>query len=118
MQNWDGPSINILPYVLPNHKYVITAAARFIPKDIPTAGAATMSFSEVLVCSDSSVSPLYVHVSEQTTTTNWARFRGNLVTTLPNCTELISIGIYFETDAAAALSTIEVDNFQLIDVTP
>jgi hypothetical protein len=118
MQNWDGPAIEVLPYLLPNHKYVVTAAARFVPKDIPSAGTASMSFSQVVICGDSAVSPLYVHINEQPTTTNWARFRGNLITTLPNCTEVVSIGLYFETDAAAALSTIEIDNFQLIDVTP
>jgi hypothetical protein len=118
MQNWDGPSIEVLPYLIANHKYVVTATARFVPKDVPSTGAATLSLSQVLVCSDENIKPLYVHINEQTATTNWTRFHGNLMTTIPSCPSIVAIGIYFESDAAAALSTIDIDNFQLIDVTP
>jgi hypothetical protein len=46
------------------------------------------------------------------------RFSGTLVTGLSGCNAFLAITVYVETEAAAVANTIDVDDFQLIDVTP
>ena len=117
LQSWDGPAINVFPYLVANHKYVVTLAARFSPKSAPSSGSAIMMLSQVVVCTDTTIAASYTHIGQQSVSTTWTRFSGTLTTALAGCNILSSTGVYVETEAAAAANTIDVDNFELIDVT-
>jgi hypothetical protein len=63
------------------------------------------------------VSAGYAHLQQTDTLTTWTRFSGTLPTTLTNCTSISKVQAYVETNTAEAAFSINVDDFQLIDVT-
>ncbi len=114
--SWDGPKLMILPYVLPGHEYVVTLAARFDPENAPPTPRALI-LSTVNACSDASVSTKFKRLHLETTLTDWMRFSGTVRSTLEGCTQLSEVTIYVETDAIDQTYSIDVDDFQLWDVT-
>jgi hypothetical protein len=113
---WDGPSINVFSYLVSGHTYIVTLAARFDPKNAPSA-AKPLIFSAVVTCNSTSVSAGYTHLQQIDTLTSWTRFSGTLPTTLTNCTSVATVGVYVETNSTEATYSIDVDDFQFIDVT-
>jgi hypothetical protein len=113
---WDGPKINLVPYVVPGHEYLVTLAARFAPENAPSA-ASSIVLSTVNACSDSSVSTKFRRLQADTTRTDWVRLTGTVMTTLTGCAQLSEVTIYVETDAANQTNSIDIDDFQVIDMT-
>lgn len=114
---WDGPGIDLLPYLVTGHKYAVTLVGRYDPKNAPAA-AANMSLTVALMCQDSSVSSGYTTIQQTTVWTSWTRFSGNLPsTTLAGCTTLLKIFVYLQSDSAQQSDSIDADDFRLLDLT-
>ena len=113
---WDGPAIGVLTYLVSGHTYKVTIAARFDPQNAPSA-AKPLIFSAAVSCTSTSVSAGYSHLQQTDTLTTWTRFSGTLPTTLTNCTSISKVQAYVETNTAEAAFSINVDDFQWIDVT-
>ena len=114
--NWDGPNINVLPNVVTSHQYNVTVAARFDPANAPAA-ATNMTLTVAFLCADTSVNPLYSPQQAAPATTSWIRLSGAFSAMFVGCTSLAQIKVYVESDVAAAKNSIDLDDFQLIDVT-
>lgn len=114
-KEWDGPSLNVLSYLKQGKVYTATIAARFDPKNAP-ATAKPLIFSAAVACSNTSVSAVYTNMQKIDTLTTWTRFTGTLPTTLTNCTSISLVSVYVETDASEATYSIDIDDFQLIEL--
>lgn len=114
---WDGPKLMILPYLVVGHQYLVTVAARFDPENAPAA-AGTLILSTVNACLDSTVSTAFKNLERTTTISDWVRLSGTVEPMLTGCSELSETTIYLETDTLTQAYSIEVDDFQLWDVTP
>lgn len=114
---WDGPKLDMLTQVVAGHQYAVSVAARFDPENAPaTAGALTLSAA--MACTDSTVATAFRRLQEGITTTDWIRLTGTLQPGLAGCTQLSEVTVYVETDVALKAYSIDLDDFQLWDVTP
>ena len=114
---WDGPKFIILPYVVVGHQYAVTVAARFDPENAPAA-AGTIIFSTVNACSDSSVATVFRNLQRATTLSDWVRLSGTVEPVLEGCSQLSEVTVYVESDSVDQPYSIDVNDFQLWDVTP
>jgi hypothetical protein len=114
---WDGPKLMILPYVVVGHQYVATLAARFDPDNAPVA-AGTIKLSTVNACVDSTIATAFRNLEQATTSSDWVRLSGTVEPVLAGCEELSEVTVYVETDADNQAYSIDIDDFQLWDVTP
>lgn len=115
---WDGPSFNLLPYITEGHKYVVSLATRFSPGLGPTDTSGIIVVLG-LMCNDTSVSSAYNHLVESTPVGyQWMRFTGVpfTFTGLAGCSSLMKALVYLETTAKQY--SIDIDDFQVYDVTP
>ena len=114
---WDGPGINLLPYLVAGHQYVVTVAARFDPANAPSSGGA-LTLVVALACADSSVTAIYANLQQSPATTSWIRLTGNLpAPTMSGCTNLMKEFMYVQSDDSDSTRSIDLDDFRLIDVT-
>ena len=113
---WDGLGMSLLPYVEPGHRYTVTLAARFAPKD-PPSDPTSLILSVAKACSDTSIPESFTRLQQQIGSTSWQRFTGQLEGALPGCPSLTRLFVYVETEDAGAALSIHADDFQLIDIT-
>jgi hypothetical protein len=112
---WDGPGVDVLPYLTSGHTYTVTLAARFDPQKAPAAAAA-LTMSSVISCTNTSVTSVYTHLQQQNVLTTWTRFTAALpAVTLSGCTTIAKVQVYVETANTESTKSIDVDNFVLID---
>ena len=95
---WDGPGLDILPYVVAAHKYDVTIAVRFDPQNAPAA-AALLDLTCAISCQDTTVAASYTQVQQRLVLTTWSRLSGSLPTlVLPGCSSLLKVFLYVESD--------------------
>jgi len=115
--SWDGPAIDVLPYVVAGHQYTVALAARVDPASSPTSGM-TLRLTTGIMCTNSSspatYSDLYISTSR-----DWNRMSGKFQASMDNCSQLAHLYVYVSTNETnAPYASIDVDDFQLWDVTP
>lgn len=115
----DGPGIDIVKYVNPNHLYTFNLAVRFSPKEAMTSSG-YIKFTVAKGCQESTIQIQYVPLTSKTVGTAWSRvvLSTPFSPALASCNTLKKLFIYAETESADAARTIELDDFQLWDVTP
>ncbi|MGC4065173.1 MAG: carbohydrate binding domain-containing protein [Polyangiaceae bacterium] len=114
---WDGPAIELLSYVTPGHEYLVTVAARFNQATTLTS-AKPLIMSTAAHCVDTNVKPVFSRVQQRGAYTNWVRFTSTIVVEMAGCTtDLSRFVLYLETDDTAATQSIDVDDFQILDLT-
>jgi hypothetical protein len=118
VQNWDGPCIDVKPYVQMGRKYQFTAAVRQSPS--ATAIPKQMQVTIAKKCSNpSTLEPTYEPVAVKTVSTNWTRITGQFTIELPGCNDFGTLQTYIQTqETQPPYASIDVDDFQLYDVTP
>jgi hypothetical protein len=119
LEAWDGPAIDVLPYLVAGHQYIVTLAARFDPALAPTTSA-VIHLMTSRGCTDSSVATIYSLLQEAVAAPakGWLRLSGTLHNNLSDCAQPKSLLVYVETDAAGRDFSLDVDDIQLWDVTP
>ncbi|HEY5957855.1 MAG TPA: hypothetical protein VIV60_14935 [Polyangiaceae bacterium] len=113
---WDGPAADVLPYVVTGHTYIATIATRFDPTEPPPTDK-TLRLVASKTCLDTSIEPVYGHLSERMSTGGWLRLTGTFKVELAGCTQLARLLVYVETNTGAKTSSIQLDDFQLFDTT-
>ncbi|MGE5785116.1 MAG: hypothetical protein ACM3ZE_11015 [Myxococcales bacterium] len=115
----DGPGIDIVKYVNPNHLYTFNLAVRFSPKEALTSSG-YIKITVAKACQEATVQIQYVPLTSKTVGTTWTRIvlPTPFSPALANCNTLKKLFIYAETESTDASRTIEIDDFQLWDVTP
>jgi hypothetical protein len=104
-------------YIVPEHMYAVTLAARFDPQDQLPSGT-LLRLTTVMGCVDPEEGfDQYTHVQDQIVSTSWVRFTANVPGNPLGCTELSDWAVYLETEDADSNLTIHVDDFQLWDMT-
>lgn len=117
---WDGPAIDLLPYLVAGHQYAVSIAARVDPSNSPTTDM-TFEITSGLICADSNETPEFSSFQQLIATTNeWYRMSGKVETSVAGggCTQLAHLWLYVSTDPNIQTYSIDVDDFQLWDVTP
>jgi hypothetical protein len=114
---WDGPKLDIYPYLIPGHVYAVTMLARFSPQNAPSS-AANVIFTSSKVCIDSSVGKTYTVLDTKRTATDWIRLSGSFDTKLAGCSELAHMTVYLNSEDANANNSLDIDEFQLWDLSP
>jgi Carbohydrate binding domain len=120
--SWDGPSISVLPYVVPGHTYRVSIAARLSPTNTTTTSQ-QLTLNLAKKCVDTTVTDTYDWASVQSVTvaSSWVRMTGVLTPTMTGCTTMSRYDVYIdggEGDSATTFRSIDVDDFRLIDTTP
>jgi hypothetical protein len=113
---WDGPALELLSYVTVGHQYLVTVAGRFNPSTTLTS-AKPLIMSTAAHCVDTNVKPLFSRVQQRGAFTNWVRFTSTIVVEMAGCTDLSRFVLYLETEDSGATQSIDVDDFQILDVT-
>jgi hypothetical protein len=112
---WDGPAVELLSYVKPGHRYLVSVAGRFNQATTLTA-AKLLIMSTAAHCADAAVKPLFSRVLQRGAFTNWIRFTSEITVEMPGCTDLSRFVLYLETEEPEATQSIDVDDFQLLEV--
>jgi hypothetical protein len=113
---WDGPALEVLPYVVAGHTYVVSVAARFDPTE-PAPSDKTLRLAASKTCTDATVAVTYGHLNEKISTGSWLRLTGTFKVELAGCSQLSRLVVYVETTAGAKTSSIQLDDFQFYDMT-
>lgn len=113
---WDGPAIDVLPYMVPGHTYDVSAVIRFNPSSAPSAQR-KVGLSQDVVCEDGigKRNP----VQHVLTTSSWARVRNATPLKFPpkGCLTVSRMRFYVETSEEEGSLSIDIDDFRLIDTT-
>ena len=120
MANWDSPQIDVLPYVVVGNQYAVSLATRFDPANSPTSSS-TIALNVAAQCTDLRV-PVTFNVLQQLDISpngDWTRMSGKFQASMDNCSQLSNLYVYVSTNETnVPYASIDVDDFQLWDVTP
>lgn len=119
MAAWDGPSLDVVAYLIEGHQYVVTLAVRLGSANV-SASATSVFLNAALTCEDKNVATTYAQLQSRSiaSTDGWQRFSGGLPTSLAGCSQLARLTISVATsESGFPFVSLDVDDFQLLDVT-
>lgn len=113
---WDGPVLDLMPYMQPGHSYQLTLAARYNSTTVPPSER-MIGMTVVTACSESEV--FYSPLSKLRATSNWVRLQSVAPIVFPPsaCLDVKMASVYVETDDADMNLSFDIDDFRLIEVT-
>lgn len=111
--DWNGPLLDLTPYIVQGRTYAVTVAARFEPASAPTT-ASGLTLVCHRKCSDGTES--FSPGATLTSTYEWVRFSESLLASTSGCPALTAMRVYVQTDVAHKSNSLHVDDFRIYDM--